>query len=141
MVTSLRDSLDNARSATDVLEAHAEIAETLRLLRDDLFTHFAREEEGLFPLVVAELPDLDGTVSAVVGAHDRICGAVSRMTHVLEKGPELLRQELDALHSVFERFDETFSAHSREEVELLHSLSRRLNPRQRAALAEMMKTL
>ncbi len=141
LVASLREALDGARATRDLGELRGELVEALRLLSDDLFTHFAREEEGLFPIVVEELPDLAGIVAAVVATHDRICGAVSRMTYVVEKGSDGLGAELDALLALFQRFDEHYSAHARDELELLRALDRRLDGRQRAAVAKILKEL
>jgi hypothetical protein len=141
LVTSLREALVAARAASDVNDLRFELSDALRLLRDDLFTHFAREEEGLFPLVLLELPDLTPIVATVVAAHDRICGAVSRMTYVLDKGGDGLGAELDALLALFERFDEAYTAHARDELELLRTLDRRLDGRQRVSVANVLKGL
>ncbi len=141
LVASLREALESARTTRDLGELRGELVEALRLLSDDLLTHFAREEEGLFPIVVEELPDLTSIVASVVETHDRICGAVSRMTYVVEKGSDGLGAELDALLALFQRFDEAYTAHARDELELLRALDRRLDGRQRSAVAAILKEL
>src|SRR5688572_32711305 len=57
----------------------APLAGELDALREHLFMHFAREEEGLFPFVVRCVPELDAQVTAMEIAHDTICGGLARM--------------------------------------------------------------
>ncbi|HEU4730248.1 MAG TPA: hemerythrin domain-containing protein, partial [Kofleriaceae bacterium] len=47
-------------------------------LRELLFLHFAREEEGLFPFVAEAVPELAEQVQAMAVAHDAICGGLAR---------------------------------------------------------------
>ena len=58
-------------------------------LRELLFLHFAREEEGLFPLVTELQPDLAEQVRAMALAHDAICGGLARMYHLAASNTEL----------------------------------------------------
>ena len=55
--------------------AMAPFAAQLVELREILFLHFAREEEGLFPFVSETVPDLANRVDAMASQHDTICGA------------------------------------------------------------------
>ena len=103
----------------------------LTALRDDLFDHFGREEESLFPYLRTALPDLSGPLAELEAAHDRICGGVSRMLAALERAPQL--------HALFTRFDAEYGAHAGRESELLRSLAGRLDEAQRAAVAAMLR--
>src|SRR5882724_11397814 len=58
-------------------------------LREQLFLHFAREEEGLFPFVAETVPDLAEQVLAMALAHDAICGGLARMCHLAAANAEI----------------------------------------------------
>jgi len=59
--------------------ADAALARPIGELRELLFHHFAREEEGLFPFVAEVVPELGERVAEMEVAHDTICGALPRM--------------------------------------------------------------
>lgn len=105
-------------------------------LREQLFLHFAREEEGLFPFVVDHFPDLADRVRQMETAHDAICGAVARMCHLLAAGQNLIQ-----LRPLFDRFELAYAGHAKVEAELLHSLRKRVDADQRLALAELVRDL
>ncbi|MGZ3422057.1 MAG: hemerythrin domain-containing protein [Polyangiales bacterium] len=106
--------------------SHPELVPTLLALRDDLFHHFAREEEALFPYLVQTLPDLKPAIAVLESAHDRVCGAVSRLCALADKGPSPLIAQL------FERLDAEYLDHARKESEFLRGLAGRLSKEQRA---------
>jgi len=108
----------------------------LRSLREQLFLHFAREEEGLFPFVSETIPELAGRVNEMAVAHDTICGSLARMCHVA-----LTHAPIAALSTLFDRFEAAYVAHARAEGELLRDLDGRLDAAQRARLAELMSGL
>ena len=105
-------------------------------LREHLFLHFAREEEGLFPFVAEQLPELADQVGAMAVAHDTICGAVARMVHqsTVDPTPRVLR-------ALYERFEQAYATHARNEAELLQRLDGGLDPAQRTQLAELVRGL
>lgn len=105
-------------------------------LREHLFAHFAREEEGLFPFVADHFPDLADRVHAMASAHDAICGAVARMCHLIAAGTNPV-----SLGPLFERFQLAYAQHARVEGELLASLKDRLDDEQLAALAALVRDL
>jgi iron-sulfur cluster repair protein YtfE (RIC family) len=110
----------------------------LRELRDLMFMHFAREEEGLFPFVAEQFPDYEARVIDMTLAHDTICGAVARMVHLSASPTEgLLRK----LREVFERFETAYADHSRSEAELLGALATRLDDGQRERLTALVAGL
>jgi iron-sulfur cluster repair protein YtfE (RIC family) len=105
-------------------------------LRELLFLHFAREEEGLFPLVAELVPDLAQQVHAMELAHDAICGALARMYHLAAANADL-----PTIINVFLRFEAAYSSHAEVEAELLNALGSRLDPGQRARLSELVRGL
>jgi hypothetical protein len=114
----------------------APLSSALEELREHLFLHFAREEEGLFPLVSEWIPELAEQVLAMVGAHDAVCGALARMIY-------MARAETDAaaLPGLLARFQTTYADHARDEAELLQRLDASLDATQRAQLAELVRGL
>jgi hypothetical protein len=108
----------------------------LRELREALFLHFAREEEGLFPFVADNVAELAPRVDAMALAHDAICGALVRMLHLASTGGAL-----DAIARLHERFEQAYADHSAAEAALLEALQSRLDPGQRAQLAALVDGL
>ncbi|MEO8699824.1 MAG: hemerythrin domain-containing protein [Kofleriaceae bacterium] len=111
-------------------------ADALQELREQLFTHFAREEEGLFPFVTDAIPELADRCSALAGVHDAICGVVARMSYLANANPDLA-----ALRPFYDRFETTYTEHAKAEAELLRALEGRLDHEQRAALVALVRDL
>lgn len=105
-------------------------------LRELLFLHFAREEEGLFPFVAEAVPELADQVQAMALAHDAICGGLARMYHLASANADLT-----VILAVFARFETVYASHADTEAELLRQLGRRLDPAQRARLADLVHGL
>ena len=108
----------------------------LRELRETLFLHFAREEEGLFPFVTDHVRDLADQIHAMEIAHDTICGALARMVHLAQTSasPALIAQ-------LFDRFENAYASHAQREAELLGTLATRLNVDERHRLAALVDGL
>jgi len=114
----------------------AELGDRLVLLRDDLFLHFVREEEGLFPLLHRVAPDLAQPVADLIAMHDEICGAVARMVHLVGTTPHL-----PVLVPVFRRFEAAYAKHAAVELELLQRIGARLTVAQRRELHDWIRGL
>lgn len=112
------------------------LAHRLGELRELLFLHFAREEEGLFPFVSETVPELADRVQAMAMAHDAICGALARMYHLASANAELA-----LVLAVFSRFEAGYASHADAEAELLRELTTRLDAAQRARLADLVHGL
>jgi iron-sulfur cluster repair protein YtfE (RIC family) len=105
-------------------------------LRELLFLHFAREEEGLFPFVSETVPDLAEQVHAMALAHDAICGGLARMYHLAAANAEI-----GTIVAVFSRFEIAYASHAEMEAEILHTLGVRLDREQRERLAALVRGL
>ena len=105
-------------------------------LRELLFLHFAREEEGLFPFVSETVPELADQVGAMALAHDAICGGLARMCHLAaaNASPAMIAV-------VFTRFAAAYTSHADVEAQLLRTLGAQLGADQRARLAELVHGL
>ena len=101
-------------------------------LAEELFEHFAREEEFLFPYILEALPDQSDAIAQMQAAHDRICGAASRITN-------LERTNADLALALFRRFDVEYTGHAQREAEFLRSLGTRLSPEQQRTLAGLLE--
>jgi len=108
------------------------LGSSLRELRERLFLHFAREEEGLFPFVADALGELTERVNAMAVAHDTICGALARMCHLASSNASR-----SALTPLFERFETAYAEHAQAEAALLADLDGRLDADHRRLLSEL----
>lgn len=113
-----------------------DLSTPLRDLREHLFLHFAREEEGLFPYVAEALPDLSTEIERMLTAHDSICGALARLIHLASVGGDLA-----TIRSLCGRFEEAYAAHAQSEAALLRDLDARLAADQRSRLGEIVRGL
>jgi iron-sulfur cluster repair protein YtfE (RIC family) len=105
-------------------------------LREQLFLHFAREEEGLFPFVAEAAPALASKVHDMAVAHDTICGALARACHLARSG-----EDVSSLIALYERFEHAYSMHSASEAEVLAQLDSVLDAEQRERLAILVEGL
>jgi hypothetical protein len=128
-VAELRAQANDARAGFPDEEFVGKLAK----LADELFEHFAREEEGLFPFILQALPDQAEAIAEMQAAHDRICGAASRIAHLGD------RPNGDLALSLFRRFDAEYTGHAQREAEFLRSLGARLTPEQRRALEDVLR--
>jgi len=127
------------RELGNILAEHQELSPLLpelQELREHMFLHFAREEEGLFPLASDWIPELTEQVLAMVSAHDAICGALARMIHMASTDADAA-----AFRGLLSRFQSTYADHARTEAELLRRLDAGLDAGQRAQLAELVRGL
>jgi hypothetical protein len=105
-------------------------------LRELMFLHFAREEEGVFPFVGEAVPELADQVHAMAVAHDAICGGLARLCHLAAANAEP-----QTIRSVFARFETAYGSHAEAEAQLLRTLGAQLGPDDRAQLAELVRGL
>jgi hypothetical protein len=112
------------------------LASKLDELRELMFLHFAREEEGVFPFVAEAVPDLADQVHAMAIAHDAICGGLARLCHLATANAEPT-----ALRPVFVRFEAAYASHSELEAQFLRTLGTQLGAEDRTRLAELVRGL
>jgi iron-sulfur cluster repair protein YtfE (RIC family) len=105
-------------------------------LRELLFTHFALEEEGLFPFAAEVVPALSAQILEMSVAHDAICGALARVCHLAESSADI-----GTITQVYSRFETAYASHSESEAALLLQLGRMLDPGQRDRLAVLVRGL
>ncbi len=130
LVLNVASGLRFAGAATTVPE---EVVVALGELQDLLFTHFAREEEALFPFIAEAIPELAAEIDALLFAHDSLCGLVARLVHVAGSPT--------ALAPLFARFETAYTAHSRGEAAFLGALNARLDQAQRRKLGALVASV
>jgi len=112
------------------------LASRLDELRELLFLHFAREEEGVFPFVTEAVPGLADQVHAMAIAHDAICGGLARLCHLAAANAEPT-----ILRPVFVRFETAYASHAEVEAQFLRTLASQLGADDRTRLAELVRGL
>lgn len=120
-------------------DARSQLTDLTSVLAEDLFAHFSREEEVLFPYVLATVPDMTDSVLALVLAHDGVCGTVARLSHLVQS--DAYAAQLPLVGAIVARLAGGYAEHSRQERALLASLDARLTPAQRAELTELSRGL
>ncbi|NVB80567.1 MAG: hemerythrin domain-containing protein [Kofleriaceae bacterium] len=130
-VLAVGAKLEMLRRGTQV-----DLAPALDELREMLFLHFAREEEGLFPFVTDAAPTLAVQVQEMAVAHDTICGSLSRACHLARSGAEV-----GSLAALYERFENAYADHARREADLLSRLDELLDADHREQLAALVDGL
>lgn len=115
-------------------DGRAALLSTIEQLQDELITHAAREEEGLFPFVAANAPGLEPRARVLQAAHDAICGTVSRLAYAAGHAKGDPAAELATCRELFVRFEASYAGHAREEVAFLEELGAMLDDHQRKEL-------
>jgi iron-sulfur cluster repair protein YtfE (RIC family) len=125
-------------SAENGSEAASALLALLVDLRDELLTHLAREEEGLFPFVREHVVEERDAVDRLAVAHDNICSAVAVLVHLVSARE---RSKYAALPTALATFERVYSLHEREEREVLQRLAHRLGHREQVHLRELVRSL
>lgn len=122
-------------------EIQGEILEFLSVAEDEIYEHFDREEQGLFPFVLETMPESTERIRSLESAHDRMCGALSRMNRLASQDASTFGEEFDAFVAIFARFEANYSKHSSNEWALLRELAERVDNDQRGRLADILRNL
>jgi hypothetical protein len=136
LVHSLSERVDTSRRRT---LSRKRLANGIERLRDELFAHFAREEEGLFPFIVGQLPGARSTVDRLIAAHDAICGSLSHLLLIASRAGS--DASLDAFDEVLLGFNALYTEHANTEMALLREIDERLDKSQRARLRQLIRGL
>ncbi len=121
----------DAHTLADCWEQFGDLCE---YLSDELLEHFGREEEALFPFVLDALPHLEAQVSQLEEEHDSLCGAVTRLGHLAQRGQDAFEEHFTLAQATFGRFEANYLRHAEQERDLLHAVATGLSPEQRIAL-------
>lgn len=130
----LRGDLATAQSSGTLAP---DFVPVLVALTEELVEHFAREEEGLFPFIESNVPDLAPAVAELVAAHDRMCGVASRLIAAERRDPS--STSIEHAVALFHRFEAVYVDHAAHEREFLRTVAARLDSGKREQLAELLR--
>jgi iron-sulfur cluster repair protein YtfE (RIC family) len=136
-VAQLHDRITQLRADAASDAARTEVVPVIARLLEQLFAHFAREEEVLFPYLQSAGLLSPTQLAQLLSAHDRICGTAARI-HGLAVASKLSQDDLGLLFSLFERFESEFTAHSEFEGEFLANVASSLDSEHESHLAELL---
>lgn len=126
LVLAVRASLNRLeRGETTPVKLADDLGDGTAALHDALLVHFAREEEGLFPFVVDELPAMKSRAEALRAEHDAICGAAADLmqaARLLYTGGGVV-----ACTATMVRFEELYATHSQVELTFLKDVGAALS--------------
>ncbi len=124
LLFALRDALGRVDRGVSTLddELH-EIRDGIEAFREALLEHFAREQEGLLPFVLARLPAASARVDQLIAEHDRIA---EMLTKLVKDVHEVDAGDVGAFRSSLERFEALYAAHSKTELAFLDDVATRL---------------
>lgn len=135
--TALRAVSRGERPLADALHELDDGAESLR---DGLMVHFAREEEGLFPFIEGRLPDMRAQVEQLRGAHEAVCAASEELVRAVAAASTRVGDAARCL-ATFERLEERYGEHAREELAFLRAVDARLEPSAREELRALLDAI
>lgn len=141
LTSELRGHLTEALAAPEPAALHRPFADVLGELREELLTHFANEEEGLFPVLLRALPALGERVDELQRSHDSLCGLAARLTHLVQPGPRSFAEHLPQLDALVQRLEAEYERHSRSEHAVLRQADTELSPAQKEELSRALEGL
>lgn len=122
LLLAVRDALARVERGESTLEDELdELRDGVESFREALLDHFAREQEGLLPFVVARLPSVGVRVDELVAEHDRISellGQLVRDVHAVDP-----RGNASAFRVSLAGFEELYAAHSKAELGFLDEVA------------------
>ena len=144
LLVALHEALTRIeRGASSLDDELHELQDGIEGFRDALLDHFAREQEGLFPFVVARLPPIRPRAEALVDEHDKIANLLTAIVRDLttiddvertsgerpvgertDDEPALDRRgALGKWQASLGRFEEMYAAHTRGELAFLDDVA------------------
>ncbi len=121
-------------------EAIDELVHAVESLRDALLSHFAREEEGLFPFVDTKVPALAPQVAELLADHDAVIARTAELIGAAELAAGT-GVGYALCVSTYDRFVEVYAAHAQSEQTLLRAVDAALDADARAALRALLQAV
>ncbi|HSO32643.1 MAG TPA: hemerythrin domain-containing protein [Labilithrix sp.] len=121
-------------------EALDELVHAVESLRDSLLAHFAREEEGLFPFVDAQVPALAPQVAGLLADHDAV---IARTDDLIRAAGQAASTGVGyaLCVSTYDRFVEVYAGHAQAEQALLRAVDAALDAEARKALRALLQAI
>ena len=134
-VTALLNGLLSRSFAAGSLRI--EFVRETTILGAQVAAHFEFEEAGAFPELSRIFPEDAPALENLVAAHALISGALQELMRLASNSTqESFEADLGRIVEAYERFHVAFLMHVQEESELLHRISDKLSPAERATIAK-----
>ncbi len=109
-------------------------------LREALLLHFAKEQEGLFPFVIANAQGMEKSVARLAKEHEALSAAVVRVEQVVHRKTRS-RNGAEPLDTALKRFNALYTNYAPTETRFLRRVDARLDDGQRLDLATLVRGL
>lgn len=109
-------------------------------LREALLMHFAKEQEGLFPFVIANAQGMEKSVARLAKEHEALSAAVVRVEQVVHRKTRS-RNGAEPLDTALKRFNALYTNYAPTETRFLRRVDARLDDGQRLDLATLVRGL
>lgn len=137
LVIAVGSVLQHGQSAPSALhDVVDELGGSAELLREGLLSHFAREEEALFPFVDSQLPALKDRISGLIADHDAVIRAAAELARAATRMGTNANVERGFAECVssFEGFERIYAEHAKMEHTFLADVDAALDDGARATL-------
>jgi phage shock protein A len=138
LLLAVRDALARVERGQSKLddELH-EIRDGIEMSREAILEHFAREQEGLLPFALTQVPNVGARVDRLIAQHDRIAEMLTQLVNevvVLDAG------KLRSFRTFLAHFEELYASHSKDELGFLTEVAASLAS-DRSATAQLKSLL
>ena len=122
LLLAVRDALSRVERGQSKLEDELhEIRDGIEAFREALLEHFAREQEGLLPFVVARLPAVRAHTDQLVAEHDHIADVLT--TLLKDLGTIDSSGDIAPFRRSLAHFEDLYASHSRAELGFLEEVA------------------
>ena len=137
LVQSVATTLSRRELSEAVID---ELVHAAELLRDSLLSHFAREEEGLFPFIEANVPALSARVSQLLADHDAVIARATDLIRTMSKAEQAQVGHASCV-AAYDRFVEVYAGHHQAEQSLLAACDAALDQAHRRELRGLLEAI
>ena len=141
LVQTVASTLARTERAAEMSEAVIdELVHSVELLRDSLLAHFAREEEGLFPFIEANVPALASRVSQLLADHDAVIQRATELIRTVSAAEQAQVGHASCV-TAYDRFVEVYAGHHQAEQSLLVAVDAALDESHRKELRGLLEAI
>lgn len=115
-----------------------ELVHAVETLRDELLEHFAREEEGLFPFIEANVPSLAKRVAQLLADHDAVIERTKDLIATMGRAEQVGHA---ACVAAYDRFVEVYAGHHQAEQSLFSACDAALDQAHRRELRSLLEAI
>lgn len=140
LLLAVREVLDRIlESGGSHAEDAGELRDGVESLRESLLVHFAREEEALFPFVVARFPAMRARAESLTADHEVVCRRAEDLARVVERSLAS-REGFAGCRAALDSFEEAYARHTQNELALLDDVDALLDSPARGELRTLLSS-